>query len=139
MTRRKIELDKLTAGYEFPPATFRLEEKLVTAYLTAVEDENKIYKEHKIAPPLAIAALAMAAMGKQMSLPAGSIHVSQQLQFVATAGIGKALTSHARVNRRVERGRLNMMTVGISVLNQEKAPVLTGETSFILPSTLAEK
>lgn len=129
----KIEYEKLPAGYEFAPASFRLDSERVRAYLNAVEDHNGIYEEHKIIPPMATAALAMAAMSSGLALPPGAIHVSQNLEFINVVRIGERLTSYARVNRKVARGKFHMLTININVLNQRNETVLSGETSFILP------
>lgn len=139
MGQPKMEYEKLTAGDEFAPATFRLDKERVMAYLDAVEDNNIIYEEHQVIPPMAVAALAMAAMASGLALPPGAIHVSQNLEFVTAARIGEELTSHARVSRKVARGKFHMLTLGINVLNQHQATVLAGETGFVLPLMEAKK
>ncbi|MFH1646458.1 MAG: MaoC family dehydratase N-terminal domain-containing protein [Chloroflexota bacterium] len=133
MTNPKIEYEELTAGYEFTPTDFQLDEERVAAYLQAVGDDTRIYEENKIVPPMAIAALAMAALSTGMVLPDGTIHVSQDLNFNEMANIGEGLTSYAKVNRKVERGKFHILTIGINVTNQKNTKVVTGETSFILP------
>lgn len=129
----KVEYEKLTTGYEFPPANFRLDGKMVSAYLKAVEDTSGIYQGTDSVPPMAIAALAMAAMSEGLVLPPGAIHVSQELEFTNIAKIDEPLTSYARVNRKIERGKFHMLAIGINVINQKKETVVAGETSFILP------
>ncbi len=133
MIQRKIECEKLATGYEFAPTSFRLDSKVVMAYLKAVDDRSRIYEENRIVPPMAIAALSMAAMLAGLALPPGAIHVSQELEFIHVVNVDETLTSYAKVNRRVERGKFHMLTVGIKVENQKRATVITGETSFILP------
>lgn len=102
-------------------------------YLKATGDNNT-YTEEKIAPPMLIAALAMSAMSTNLELPSGAVHVSQELEFRHVAYIDEELTSYARVKRKIERGQLHMLTIGIDVENQKKNTVMSGETSFILPS-----
>ena len=133
MTQPKIDYGELSNGYEFAPVSFRPDGEMVTAYLNAIEGDKSTYDKDKIVPPMAIAALAMAAMSQGLVLPPGTVHVSQELKFEDTVKTDETLTSYARVNRKVARGKFNMLTVGINVLNQEQATVLTGETSFILP------
>ena len=133
MTQKKIDYKELAAGYEFEPAGFRLDDEAVSAYLEAVEGDKSIYEEKRMVPPMAIAALAMAAMAAGLSMPPGAVHVSQDLQFLSMVSIDEVLTSFAKVNRKVERGKFHMLTIGIKVLNQEQAAVISGETSFILP------
>ena len=139
MTHQKIDYKELSGGYEFGPSGFRLNGESLMAYLDAVEGDKSIYEKNRIVPPMAVAALAMAAMAAGMSLPPGAIHVSQEFQFLSKVSINEALTSHARVNRKVERGKLHMMTVGINVLDESKTTVLTGETGFILPPVATEQ
>lgn len=133
MTQHEIDYQELATGYEFTPVVFQPDDKMVTAYLNAIEGDKHTYKEDKIVPPMAIAALAMASMAEGMSLPPGTIHVSQEFQFLSTVSINESLTSYARVNRKVERGKFHMLNVGINVLNQKQVAVMTGETGFILP------
>ena len=133
MNQQKIDFSILTTGYEFEPSVFRLDKKAVMAYLDAVEGDKQIYEKDGIVPPMAVAALAMTAMAEGMSLPPGAIHVSQDLQFHAIVSFDETLTSYAKVNRKVERGKFHMLTIGTNVYNQKQIPVLSGETGFILP------
>lgn len=139
MTQQEIDYGELTTGYEFAPVDFRPDVEMVTAYLSAIEGDKSIYDKDKIVPPMAIAALAMAAMSQGLVLPPGTVHVSQELQFGDTVKIDETLTSYARVNRKVERGKFNMLTVGINVQKESKVTVLTSETGFILPAVPTEK
>jgi acyl dehydratase len=135
MAQQEIAYEKLVSGYEFAPTSFCLDNEMVKTYLKAVGDQNAVYQGESIVPPMAIAALAMAAMSAGLALPSGAIHVSQTLEFMDIVKVGENLTSHAKVNRKIERGKFHMLTVGIDVLNQRKAKVISGETSFILPLT----
>jgi acyl dehydratase len=132
-TPLKIEYKDLAAGYEFPPAGFLLDGEKVKEYLAAVEDDIPIYGEQRVVPPMAVAALAMTALSAALVLPPGTIHVSQDLAFVTPARPGETLTSRARVERKVERGRFNMLTIGIKVTSEAGAVIMSGETGFILP------
>ncbi len=135
MTEKKIDYNDITTGYEFEPAEIRLSSESVLKYLDAVEGDRHIYEENNIVPPMAVAALAMTAMAKGLSMPPGAVHVSQDLQFLRPVGFNENVTSYAKVNRRVQRGKINMMTIGINVFNKNNELVITGETSFILPAS----
>jgi acyl dehydratase len=133
MTPVKIEYQELAAGYEFQPARFKLDSEKVKKYLDAVEDASGVYEERRIVPPMAAAALAMAALSSALVLPPGTVHVSQELEFTGPAAVGETLTSRARVERKVARGKFHMLTIGIKVTSEKQAVVLSGETGFILP------
>lgn len=135
VSQEQINYIELIPGYEFEPAALRLDSESLTAYFKAVEGDNGIYKNNQIVPPVAIAALAMRAMAASISMPPGTIHVSQDMQFLGLAGPNEAMTSHAIVNRNVKRGKFHMLTISINVLDRNNKPLLTGETSFILPTS----
>ena len=130
---KKIDIGDLIKGFQFPPVIFSIDTGQVAAYMAAVEDRNIIYVENGYVPPMTVAALAMAAMGEQMSLPAGSIHVSQEFSFTDIIRTGDILSSQASVIRNIERSKIHMLTIGINIANQQQNAVVTGETGFILP------
>jgi hypothetical protein len=131
--REKIEYHQLNAGYEFSPVTHRLDPARVFTYCNAVDENAGLYQEAKVVPPMAIAAFAMAALSENISLPPGTIHVSQEIEFKGTTAVDETIISYAKVSRKQDRGKLHLMTIELSVLNQDKREVLAGKTSFILP------
>ena len=133
MSQQKIDYEKLITGYEFEPSCFRIDGDSMQKYLDAVDGEKSIYEKDNIVPPMSIAALAMTAMAEGLSMPPGAVHVSQDIQFLNTVRIDEELTSYARVNRIVKRGKIHMLSIGINVVNDKNISVLAGETSFILP------
>jgi acyl dehydratase len=132
------EYEKLNTGDELPAASFCLDSRMVKAYLEATKDNHPIYEEQQIVPPLAILARCMAVISSGLTLPPGTIHVSQELNLLATVNINEVLTSYASVKRKIERGKFRLLNIGIRVLNEKGISVLTGECSFMLPSEVAE-
>lgn len=134
LDQQKIEYHQLEVGYSFPPTTHLTGLSTLAAYLKAVGETSNLYQGTGLVPPLAVAAFAMAALAEGISLPAGAIQVSQELEFLSLVRLGDTLTSRAKVRKKQDRGRLHLLTIGLTVLNQRQEPVLTGETSFILPA-----
>ena len=130
----KTGYQDLKGGQEFPPAAFQVDSTTVTDYLQAVEEDNGLYENTGLVPPMAVAALSLKALLSAISMPPGTIHVSQEFEFTATVKTEDTLTSHARVSRVQARGKLHLITVDTSVHNQENRPVLMGKTGFILPT-----
>ncbi len=130
---KQIGYQDLKAGQKFPPAAFKVDSTTVADYLKAVEEDNAIYQNTELVPPMAVAALALKSLISAISMPPGTIHVSQEFEFIDTVNTQDTLTSHAGVNRIQERGKLHLISVDINVSNQEQKPVLAGKTSFILP------
>ena len=130
---QKVEYSQLEVGYEFHPSRYTLDYPSVAAYLRAVEDASSLYQDTELVPSMAIAAYAMAALSESISLPSGTIHASQELEFIDTVGINDTLTSYARVSRQQSRGKFHLLSINFNVLNQRQKAVLAGKTSFILP------
>ena len=134
MSEEKIEFKDLNAGYEFAPSEFQLDLDRVVAYLKASDSSANLYLERNIVPPVAVGALAMGSMMDNLVLPPGAIHVTQDFTFHRPAKIGEKLSSRSSVKRKVDRSRLQMLTITINVVDSNNEPVLTGDIGFIVPS-----
>jgi len=136
--KHKIEFGQLEVGCEFPPASCELTPEMINIYLKAVEGTSTLYQGTGLVPPMAIAAYAMVVLSESISLPAGAIHVTQDIEFMDTASMGDTVTSYARVTRKQNRGKLHILNVAIDVLKQNKKAVLAGTMGFILPEYVAD-
>ena len=131
----KIEYRQIETGYDFRAVSYQLDTSMAASYLKAVGETSSLYQNTKLFPPMAVAAYAMAAVSDGISLPPGTIHVSQELEFVDTVSVGDTITCRAKVARKQDRGRLHLMTVDLNVFNQNQKKVLSGKTSFVLPES----
>jgi hypothetical protein len=131
---QKISYTDLTDGYVFPLLIFTLHPETVNCFLRAFQNNNSFY-EKGFVPPLAVFAIAIATFGETFSITPGTVHVSQQLIFSKPVKVGEELTSIATVLRKVSRGKFNMLTIGINILDRNKDLVIKGATGFILPVT----
>ncbi len=130
---QKIDYQQIEAGYEFRPLSYQLDASMVASYLKAVGETSNLYQTTDLVPPMAVAAYAMAALFDSISLPLGTIHVSQGLDFTGTVNVGDTITCQAKVLRKQNRGGLNLMTIGFDVFNQNQKKVTAAKTSLILP------
>lgn len=128
-----MEFDQLEVGHEFPPVSYRLDKSMVAMFLGAVEETNSLYRDGELVPPMAVAARAMAALAECVSPPPGSIHISQELEFLDTLNTGETITCVARILRKQERGKLRIMIIGLDVFNQRQQKIAAAKTSFMLP------
>ena len=130
-----MNIDQLAVGYEFPQASYEVNTSVVAKYLEAVgrRDEQSLAADSFV-PPLAIAAYAMTALTKTLILPPGSIHVSQDFEFLKPVPVGSTIICGGRVAQRVNRGRLNLLAIEVDALNQDNEKVMTGKATLVLPS-----
>ncbi len=131
--KNELDLEQLGEGYEFAPADYRLNPSTVTSYIEAVGEDDRLFHGTDAVPPMAIAALTLTSLMEAAPFPEGTIHVSQEFDFLDTVSTKDTLTRHARITSRRDRGRLRMMTISLSVHNHNGKPVLKGETSLLLP------
>ena len=131
--KQRIEYNQLEAGYEFSPSSYQLDSSVVATYLQAVEDTSGLYRDNALMPPMVVAAYAMASLSEAICLPSGTIHVSQEFEFIGVASTRDTFTSYARVIRKQSRGKFHLLIVNFNVVNQNQKTVLAGKTSFILP------
>ncbi len=129
----KIGYNLLEVGHEFQPICYKLEKSMIDLFLKAVEETSSLYQTTELVPPMAVAAYAMAALADGISLPPGTLHVSQELEFLETVNSGETINCHAKVIKKQERGGFRLMVVGLDVFQLDGKKVLAGKTSFILP------
>jgi len=133
--RDQIDYRQMEAGFEFPPARYRVDSSAVGAYLATVEEDSSLYADSELVPPMAIAAQALAAMSKAVTFPAGSVHVSQVVEFTGTVSTEDTITSRARVGRAQKRGRFHLLSMEIIASKDNGEVAFRGRTDFILPQT----
>ena len=126
-------LKELPIGYQFSPIRYELTKSVVAKYLDAVGERQDFLKSG-IVPPLAIAACAMTALSQSFVVPPGSIHASQDLEFLKVVPVGATISCGGKIAHKLERGRLNLVSIEISALDQGEEEVLVGKATIAIPS-----
>ncbi len=129
----KIGYDHLFVGFEFPSKNYRLEPEMISDYLKAVGETDDLFLNEKLVPPMAVTAFAMASLSEVMTLPSGTIHVSQELEFTNLVKTGDTITCASKVSRKIDRSGLHIMGTEIIVTNQRQEKVLVGKVGFVIP------
>ena len=119
-------------GHAFPTAQFDLSRDWVSAYTAAVDDEAIASLGADAVPPMAVAALSIRALLEGAGLPAGSIHVGQELAFHRAARVGDRLAVAASVASRGERAGWVLIGVDISATTSE-GELMTGRALVTFP------
>jgi acyl dehydratase len=129
----KTEYYQLTVGFEFPAQRYTLDQFSIALYLEATQETAVLFSREACVPPMAVTAFAMAALSQSVSMPSGTIHVSQELDFKNPVKVNDVILCCSKVARKIERGGLRLMNIDISVTNQDNVTVLTGKVGFVLP------
>jgi len=137
----KVQCEQLDTGFEFPSASYNLDAETISKYLEAVGESSSLYWQSDnpqaltgLVPPMAITTYAMTMLLQRLSLPPGSIHITQQIEFLKAIEVGTRITCHAKVSQKWKRGKFYLLTIDLSIFNQGKELVQSGKVGFILPS-----
>lgn len=121
----------LPHGYVFPPGPVSLTPEAVAAYVAATQD-GSAYASSGGVPPLAVAALALRRLLEACTLPPGSLHTGQEIEFHAVVRPGDELTMTGQIAQRSERAGMAIVVVEFAV-SRPDSPVVTGRTTVMAP------
>lgn len=134
-----LKYEQLTPGFTFPPVQIELKRDIVTEYLRAIHSavlgENAVLLEdgREAVPPTAAGVLGMRSLLEKISLPEGSIHVSQEFSFKRTVAIGDTVVCQASILRKQERGPIRLLTMDVYIKDMSGNVVINGRTLVTLP------
>lgn len=122
------------------PATYNLDAEIISKYLEAVDESSSLYWHSDnaqvltgLVPPMAITTYAMMMLLQRLSLPPGSIHVTQEIECLKAIEVGTRITCQAKVSQKWKRSKFHLLTIDLSILDQNKELVQSGKAGFILP------
>ena len=101
-------------------------------YLEAVGDPLPHYMELGIVPPLAISALALGKLLRELALPGGAIHSVQEVKTVRAVRLGEELVGWAGLERPRQRGNLQFITAGYWVRDAAGNEVQQGKSTVLV-------
>lgn len=119
-------------GQRFPAVEFELSPEWVQGYVQAVEDRAIVAHEGAV-PPMALAALAVRALLENASLPAGAVHLGQDVSFLRQVRVGERLRAEVEVTSRGERRDWALMGVAVTVSAADGQPVMEGRATVAFP------
>ncbi|MEX1253414.1 MAG: MaoC family dehydratase N-terminal domain-containing protein [Dehalococcoidia bacterium] len=130
----RLLLSNLPKGHELATDRIDLTSARIAAYLAATGDTNVAYADRDIAPPLAVAALALGALLEQIELPAASLHTSQEVEARAGVPLDATLALRGRIAQRSERAAMVISVLEFEVTPEGATePTITGRTTVMMP------
>lgn len=123
----------LAKGRELPAVAFQLSPGWVKEYIAAVEDGAIEAVGPRVVPSMAVAALALRALLESVELPAGTIHLGQELAFLGSVAAGQKLTARAKVASSGQRAGWSLVTFDLQVEKEGGEAVMTGRATATAP------
>ena len=129
----KATYSVLEVGFQFPPIHHNIDAETASKYLKATTENSSLFQGSLLVPPLAVGAFALDSLSQSISLPPGSIHISQEFEFMDALHVGDTIVCMACISKKQERSKMCLLTVDINITNQKDVVVLMGKTTFMLP------
>ena len=129
-----MEYSSLKAGQKVCDGRYTLTSRDIAEYVSAVSDSSPMYSDGSTAPPTAVAALALKSVLEALAIPAGTIHVGQELEFKEHVRAGQDLSCEATLVQNSVRGNSRFLSIAIEVRNEEGASVLQGKSTIVVPA-----
>jgi acyl dehydratase len=129
-----VSLTDLEAGHTFTSTRFTVTAQMARAYRGATGDaQDAVYASGSVVPPLAVAALALGELLKQVALPDGSLHASESLEFRAPVPEGAELECRARLAQRSVRAGWVVSVLETDLFLAER-PAVSARATVLSPA-----
>ncbi len=121
-------------GQEFSLGQWVIEQSFVDEYLGAVADDSSIYTDLETAPPMALAARVIGALLKELSLPPGTLHASQEIDCKRMVHWGEEVTCVAKLSRARDRGDWRFISAEFTLSSTYGETLISGKSTVLVPT-----
>ncbi len=129
-SRASKKYEELEIGSEFPSVRCELTPSLISRFEEAVEASS----HGGLVPPLAILACVLKAASQSIDMPPGSVHASQEIEFLKAVSVGSTIDCHVRIIKKISRSGLRMVVIGLKALDRSRELVLSAATTVVSPA-----
>lgn len=132
-----VDYASLEPGQQISDRDYTLDDATVARYVRAVGDESGLYGAgdgSNLAPPMAVAALGLRGVVEDLQIPGGTLHTSQELEFMSAVEVGAELRCQAAVLQNSVRRDRRFLVVGLSMDDGAGRRVLAGKSTLVLPT-----
>lgn len=130
-----IDYSTLQPGQRLSHELLTLDADSIAAYVDAVGDSSRPASADgaPLAPPMAIAALALSAVINALQIPGGAIHAGQELDFRKATPVGATLTCTATLAQNSMRRGWRFLVVNLTAADGDGNAVMSGKSTIMLP------
>ena len=130
-----VDHASLELGQTISDRRYTLDDAAVSLYVAAVGDRSGLYEAGDgVTPPMAVAALGLRGVVEDLRIPGGTLHTSQELEFLTGVAAGSELRCEADVLQNSVRGDRRFLVVGIRMDDGDGRRVLNGKSTLVLPT-----
>lgn len=125
---KSLVYDVLYVGRRLKSFSYQVNSEKVKEYVNAIGEEWSYYHENQIAPPTMAAIYTLLANRTEGPLPPGSIHVSQEFEFLRPARFGDTLVTTATVTEKYLHKDRKYVVLTAETLNVQEEVVVKAKT-----------
>ena len=131
-----VDYSDLVHGQIISEGCHVLDADAVERYRDAVGDWSKITSVdgEEVAPPMAVAALSLRGVIKDLAIPGGALHAGQELEFKGAVHVGETLRCSAKILQNSVRGKWRFLVVQLYVETQVDQRVMEGKSTIMVPA-----
>ena len=111
---------------------WEVNDEFVGDYLWAVGDGLPTYFQHRLIPPVAMVARALAYLLERLELPPGAIHSLQEIETIKPVPFGEEITGTGYVSPSGHRGEMEFITARLTLKNSEGQPILESKSTVLV-------
>ena len=130
-----IDYSSLQPGQRLSHELLTLDADSIAAYVDAAGDSSRPASADgaPLAPPMAIAALALSAVINALQIPGGAIHAGQELDFHKAMHVGATLACTATLAQNSMRRGWRFFVVNLMAADCDGNAVMSGKSTIMLP------
>ena len=132
-----LDYSTLEPGQVVSRRTLTIDQETVSSYVTAVADASRPWGEEaadKTVPPTAVATLGFRCIIEDLTIPEGTVHAGQELEFGRPTRVGESLTYEATIEQNSVRRGSRFVTVGMAVQDSIGRKVMAGKSLLMVPA-----
>jgi hypothetical protein len=134
-----IDYSQLSPGQTVSTQVCLLDAETVSRYIRAVGDRSPIAAPiaatgSGYVPPMAVAALSVRGVANDLQIPGGTLHLGQEIEFLAAVRIGESINCSARLSQNSLRGGRRILVVGLCVTVAGGKIVMSGKATISVPA-----
>ena len=131
LTEMTVDHASLEPGQTISNRRYTLDDAAVALYVNAVGDRSGLYREGDgVTPPMAVAALGLRGVVEDLHIPGGTLHTSQEMEFLVAVPVGSELRCEADVLQNSVRGGRRFLVVDIRMDDGDGRRVLTARARW---------
>ncbi|MXY21727.1 MAG: hypothetical protein F4Y49_10385 [Dehalococcoidia bacterium] len=137
-----MEYGQLEAGQIVSSHSYRLDSALVSDFVKAVQDDSGTLFDaegHELVPAMAVAALSIRGVVKDLRIPGGTLHVGQEFEFSGAVAVGQSVDCVATLAQNSVRGDWRFLVVDCKVSRENDAEVMKGKSTIMIPADLGPR